>query len=321
MSNTDFGGTIPSTTYDPEVRNGWGARPNNWEFTASIQHEILPRLSVDVGVFRRVFGNLTLFDNRAVDPSDYSPYSITSPTDPRLGSVSGSQIDDLWNLNPDKVGAVDMFFTRADNFGKVTDTFTGVDATMNWTLAGGGLVQGGVSTGKQYLNSCDVVGKLDNPSRRFCDRAVQRPHGYGFNQIAGRQTQVKFQAVYPIPVIDVQLSGVFESNPGPQLAANHFPTSAEIEPSLGRPLSGGASQATVNLVTPGDVYGDRRTRVDLRVAKPLRFGGSTMSLQMDIFNLFNSDTVTGFNQSFSVWQQPLAIVLARFVKFGVQFDF
>ena len=321
MSNTDFGGEVPTTIYDPATLKGWDSRPNNWEFTVALQHEILPRLSVDVGFFRRTYGNVTLFDNRAVSAADYSEYSITAPTDGRLGSVSGQTIGDLWNLNPDKVGKVDRYFTHASNYGKLTDSWSGVDATMNWTLAGGGLIQGGVSTGLQKMNSCDVVGKLDNPSKRFCDRDVQRPYGYGFNKIAGRQTQVKFQAVYPIPVIDVQISGVFSSVPGAQLAANHVVSNTAIEPSLGRPLSGGASVAVVNLVKPGDVFGTRQNRVDLRIAKPLRFGGSTMSLQMDIFNLLNANTVTTFNNSFSVWQQPLAIVLARFIKLGVQFDF
>ena len=43
--------------------------------------------------------------------------------------------------------------------------------------------------------------------------------------------------------------------------------------SLGRSLSGNATNVTVNLIEPGTLYGDRLNQVDFRVAKILKFGG------------------------------------------------
>ena len=54
-----------STTTDPAVLDGWGARGYNWEYTVSGQHELAPRVSVDGGWYRRKFGNQTVtVDNR-----------------------------------------------------------------------------------------------------------------------------------------------------------------------------------------------------------------------------------------------------------------
>ena len=74
MTNVNFGSSVPSMRYDPRTLTGWGNRPYNWEFSTGVQHELLPRVSMDVGYFRRWYGNFTLTDNPAVAPSDYSPY-------------------------------------------------------------------------------------------------------------------------------------------------------------------------------------------------------------------------------------------------------
>src|SRR5262249_30889464 len=48
-SNQNFGQSSFDTNYDPAVTRGWGVRAYNWDFGASVQHEILPRLSATVG--------------------------------------------------------------------------------------------------------------------------------------------------------------------------------------------------------------------------------------------------------------------------------
>ena len=41
----------------PNTTSGWGNRPYQWEFSASIDHELIPRVSTSFGFFRRTFGN------------------------------------------------------------------------------------------------------------------------------------------------------------------------------------------------------------------------------------------------------------------------
>ena len=96
--NPNFGKTAITTRYDSDLSMGWGKRPYNWEYSASVQQELLPRVSLEVGYYRRIFGNQTVTDNLDVTPADFDPFCITAPTDPRLGSVSGSQVCGLYDV-------------------------------------------------------------------------------------------------------------------------------------------------------------------------------------------------------------------------------
>src|SRR6185436_2053225 len=83
----------------------------------------------------------------------------------------------------------------------------------------------------------------------------------------GTLTQLRALSSYVVPKIGVQLSMTLQSKPGPMLAANYAASNAVVAPALGRSLSGGAANVTVNIVAPGTLYGDRLNQLDVRVAK------------------------------------------------------
>jgi hypothetical protein len=118
----------------------------------------------------------------------------------------------------------------------------------------------------------------------------------------------------------VQVSGAYQSVPGPAIAANYNASNAVVAPSLGRNLSGGAN-VTVNLVEPGTMYGDRLNQLDVRFSKIVPIGRTRARFNVDVYNALNSNAVLTLNNNFGAWQQPTVILLARFVKLGVQFDF
>ena len=57
----------------PGPAEGWGKRGFNWEFTTSVQHELMPRVSLDVQYARRWYGNFRSTDDRAVGPGRLQP--------------------------------------------------------------------------------------------------------------------------------------------------------------------------------------------------------------------------------------------------------
>jgi hypothetical protein len=124
-----------------------------------------------------------------------------------------------------------------------------------------------------------------------------------------------------VPEIGVQAAAAFQSFPGPLISANYVASNAVVQPSLGRPLSGGAANTTVNLVAPGTLYGERANQLDLRFSKMLRFGRNRMAVNLDLYNALNANPVLTLNNNYAAWQVPQGILLARFVKLGAQFDF
>src|SRR6185503_9203168 len=112
---------------DCDLLTGWGHRFYNWEFSVSGQHEILPRVSVDVGYFRRWFGNFRVTDNLAVPTNGYDRYTFNVPSDSRLPDGGGYAITGL-DLNPAYFGIpANLFNTLSDKYGKMTEHWDGVD--------------------------------------------------------------------------------------------------------------------------------------------------------------------------------------------------
>jgi hypothetical protein len=129
-------------------------------------------------------------------------------------------------------------------------------------------------------------------------------------------TQVKGFASYTIPKADVQVSGTYQSAPGPLVSANYFVSSGQA----GVPLPGIPFQ-TVNILEPGAKYGDRLNQVDLRFAKIVRIGRTRTNINFDLYNLFNADPILKEEPTYSIWRKPLNVLQSRFVKIGAQFDF
>jgi hypothetical protein len=326
MDNRAFGGVRRGTTYDPDLLSGWGKRQYNWEFSAGAQHELAPRVSADVGYFRRAYGNLIVTDNRTVSAADYDTFSITAPRDPRLPDGGGYTVSGLYDLKPAAFGlAADNFVTLAKNYGKQLEYWQGVDVTVNARPRTGLFLQGGTSTGRTVTDRCEIAAKV--PESLFGAQVLNVNNNnvwtpqQNCRQTGAFLTQAKFLGSYTIPRVDVQVSGTYQNLPGPHIFANFVALTADVRQSLGRDLSGGARNITVNILEPGSIYGERVNQLDLRVAKILRFGRTRLNAGIDIYNAFNSSAPLTVNNAFGAWQQPTEILLARFVKLNIQMDF
>jgi len=330
LNDPNFGKASPSTTYDPKAITGWGHRPFDWELATSVQHQVLPRMSVEVGYFRRWYGNFGVTDNLALAPSDFDAYCITAPADRRLPGGGANQICGLANVSAAKFSVpAQNFVTLASNYGKQIEHWNGIDLSTNARLLRGITLQGGVSTGRTSTDNCAIVSKLPE---LISTATTALPLGY-CEMDSPLLTQVKGLGAYTIPRLDIQLGGSFQSNPGPLVQATFNAPTALAAQSLGRPLAGNAPNAQVNLLrsnalaaTPtaasaGALYGDRVNQVDLRVGKIFRFGQRRAAVNLDVYNALNSSAVLTESTAYGTFRVPQIVMVGRFLKVGAQLDF
>jgi hypothetical protein len=299
------------------------ARGNNWEYSAQLQHEVMPRTSVTVGFYHRDFYNLQVADNQNLTTTDWTALSIAVPTDTRL-PLSGQALP-LYSLNPNKVGvATDNLLTYST---QNKSTYNGFEVSGN-VRRDKFILFGGVTTDRLVRSECDGSNATDGTSGRdnpngllFCD-SVRATSG----QAAGVfRTTVKASAAYSFPY-DIQVSGSFTSIPGPAIAANYTVTSALA----GRPIIGattGAASVVMNLVQPNTLFLDYQNRLDMRFGKTFRFSQVRVQGFADVFNLLNAGTVLSVNQTYGAipatnqWFTPLTIMDGRYARFGMQLNF
>jgi hypothetical protein len=306
---SNFGSAQPiGAAYDPALFSGWGVRPADWSFGLSVQQEILPRASVEVGYYRRTFTQFTtggtVTDNLAIGPNDFATYTVTAPIDERLPGGGGYTVGPLYNLNPNVFGQSNLLIKSTKDVGDDTRTFDGIDVTVNVRAARGVTFQGGTSTGKVKNDFCDIRNAVPEATVGFGQSLLLFPY---CDQESPWQTSFRGLATYTIPRIDVSVSTVFQDKPNvstdqiDSLDANYTLTGADIaaaEAQIGRPLTS-AGFLQVNLIAPGALYGDRIRQWDFAAKKNFRFNGQRVMVGLDIYNITNSNVTLAFNQTYS----------------------
>ncbi len=374
---------------DFNVRRGWNKRSYNWEFSAGVQRELIPRVSVDVSYFRRWFGNFTGTDNLKLNPSDFRSFDIKAPADTRLPGGGGNTITGYVDYTSvaSALASLPPFSNRVffpDDEGlRQVDHWNGIDVTVNARLQNGLLLQGGTSTGRRYTNNCDVTAKYQEmlaspPAPPGGVSAGDRPQAFCETTDPFR-TQVKGTAAYTLPrymalpatlamaLENVQIAATFQSIPGDAKVMSYNMPNAEFQTSCNAggadpscsTLGGGGlnsflpppvASKTVALIngtgggfastSTGTVFDERQNQLDLRMGRILRFGRTRTTVNFDVFNVFNQDTVLGRNNALvknagngvenqvsqadakahTVWT-PTSVLQARFFKVSATFDF
>ena len=89
----------------------------------------------------------------------------------------------------------------------------------------------------------------------------------------------------------------------------------------------------VPLFLNNEVFGERTTFFDVKLAKILRFGDYRTTIGVDIYNVFNSDAINSYNATYTVdnpltpavevnnWGNPMGLIAPRFVRASVQLSF
>src|SRR5688572_7975200 len=336
-TNLNWGQQGQTTQVNPDVQQGWGKRNWDWQFSAGIQHEVLPRVSADVSFSRRWWGNFFVTHNRALGPQDYDEVTLTAPSDPRLPGGGGYPVAFLVRNNNSVLGVSDPYYTTTSDFGDETHYWHGMELTVNARLNNGLLFQGGTSTGRGVNDTCDVlIGRYGRPMAPGGSGVVNGQPDCSASEPG--LTSVRGLASYTVPKIDVLVSAIMRSQanvqPGGDVAtnggsrsANYLMTAPQFLAATGRPLRTGVTTETVNLLLPGQIYGERVNNVDLRIAKVVRVKGTRANVGLDLYNLANANTPTAVEATYDPasrgerWFRPTAVLQPRFVRLNVQFDF
>ncbi len=152
---------------DPNIARGY-----NWEYSASVQHELVPRVAVTVGYYHRDFYNLQVTDNQNISTADWNPFSIVTPTDPRL-PLSGQPID-RFSLNANKVGVATDNLITYSTLNQITYNGFEVSANVRRDKL---IVFGGITTDRRFdttrdSSNCDGSTSTD---RQLGARQPQQP--------------------------------------------------------------------------------------------------------------------------------------------------
>ncbi len=332
-----FGQAGSATIVDPGVLNGWGVRPSDYQTTVTVQHQIVQRVSADVSYTHRTFHGFFVTDDLARNAGTaYETYTLTAPNDPRLPNA-GQPITFYTVKAAANAATPQLILLPETTFGPERDShWNGVDVTLNARLRQGLTLQVGTSTGGAVVDTCATAAAYNNVTT-FPVTAEAGPDLRGCHNVDPWQTTVRGLASYTIPKIDVLVSGTVRSQPPLQLTATWQVPNSVIAASLGHLPAGATPTGTTNLqLLPlsdsNKLYADqRRTQVDMRFAKVLRFGRTRTDVGIDLYNLFNTNYATGFNTTYNYtldtaprpagWGTPTGIFQPRFVRFNVTVDF
>jgi hypothetical protein len=99
------------------------------------------------------------------------------------------------------------------------------------------------------------------------------------------------------------------------------PTAAQAQ--IGRRLTGGGADRTIQLIDPGTYYPEGRgSQFDFRVSKRFQVGRMRIEPQLNLYNALNADDVVAVVTRYgSSWQDVANVLPAQLIKFGIQVDF
>jgi hypothetical protein len=325
-SNNNQFGIRASRNPDPNIK-----RPYDLMYSAGIDREVLPRVSVSGTYYRRNVYRQEFQDNLLRSLSDWTPVTVYDPID-------GAPLR-AYNLNVAKRGLVDILDSNSANSDVRRRTYNGFELSANARLPKGGVVFGGWSVERTINVTCDGstppptpgdaatpsgASQPDDPNTlRFCDQA-------GFDEASGVDIKIpwlsefKLGISHPLPW-GLEGSAGYVSyparetridwriTPGTRYAANcpgACTPGALVIPSMTE------SQLIVRLTPPGTRFLDRWNQLDLSLRRKFNFGGSRrITLGITAFNALNNAALLDQNVNFgSGLGTPTDVMVPRIVR-------
>ena len=323
-AGANFGKAGAATIVDPDLLTGWGVRTHDRQTEITVQQEVLPRVSAEVSYIHRTFHGFMVTDTLGRNfKTDWVNYTILAPTDDRLPGGGGYPITVYLpnttaatqnNLKQEKSVSTD---------GKERDAYyDGINFNVNARMRSGLFVSVGTQTGRRVDDRCNVVTNFNNggtgPNPRDC------------KSFDPWQTTIRGLGSYTVPKVDVLVSATVRSQTPLDIGANWVVPNTTVRTLLGGTLPPGllaTGNSTIDLTDSEHriFASNRRTQVDMRFAKVLRFGRTRSDIGIDLWNLFNTNYATAYAGTYTAvggtWQNPTSIYAPRFVRLNFTVDF
>jgi hypothetical protein len=284
---------------------------------------------------------------------NYGFFSAVAPSHPGLPGGGGYVLRGL--ANPNGVflspGSAVTIMDELKYSSHGVDTNFVWRGTDKWGLRGL-RANGGTSTGRSVRDLCHA--SLDGPDVKQHDGTTP-----SCNPFRRWETNVRGSASYTIlpnkTWADVLVSTVFQWRPGVSRSANHTFTKDQVTwapgstaratapcpagPTAGQvgcftPVGGTitATGYTVDMLNVGELYGEGYTEFDVKLAKNVRFANKRLNIGVDIYNVFNNDSIRSYQDNFDTvdipatpvieqWGQATTLLSPRFVRLSIQLDF
>jgi hypothetical protein len=308
-------------------------REYDYEYSAGVQRELVPGISVTAAWYRRNTYNMTKTTPTQFTASDYTILNVANPLD-------GSIIP-LYNLNPAKRGLIDRVDTNSTDSNLRSLAYNGFEIGTSGRFRGASFF-GGWTFDRRVLVHCDEIENWENlrgsPSPlypaaysnvnqpksdyHYCD---QSKLGIPF------QHEFKLSGSYLLPWWGIQANAAFQSYPGLKLPTRWTLTRTTRYPAdcKGACTPGGLvipnltpAQYVVDLTPPGTAYYGRQSQVDFGLRRLFRVEQYQFSGQVDLFNLMNSSYVQTQNVNFGpALRTPTKILQPRMLRLAMQMRF
>jgi len=315
----DFGriptgfGTRQLNRFDPDI-----TRENNLEYAASVQHELMEGVSLNVGYYRRQFYDQYSDDNVLRSPSDYRAVEVTSP-------YNGEVFTAYDLIVASSLAAEDVLVTNAGL--DRSELYNGFEFAVQARLPGGGTIITSSTTQRIITSRCDE-GDDDPNKLRFCDRG-NLPGQY--NSVPFR-SDFKLAMNYPLPY-DFSASFAYNSLPGrsqgdlvrvdEELPINWL-VSRSTTYADGTPVIPDMVLSSVTLpLAPAGTERQlpRLDQINVGLRKVFRTpNGTTYEAAFEVFNALNASTVQSersANFGTSAYGVPSRVLLGRLPRLSL----
>ena len=245
----DRGATV---RLDPDL-----TRPYQWEYTATLEHQLSQRIGVTVSYFRRKYFDVYQAVNDALTDADYVPVTITSPLD--------GQPFTIYNQTTASVGRFDNVVKNFDGLGS---RYNGFEISFDRRFADNFALFGGYTLGSHK----ECTSASTNPNDRINNCGY---HLFDSSHIGN------FSGLYRLPG-EVMLSGHYQYKTGQPLRRD-FTVTRALVPNLTQ------VNQRVLLSAAGEVRKESIALLDFRLTKKFRIGNTSFEPTLDVYNVLNEN--------------------------------